>query len=213
MDCNCSYDRTNNYIKVMDREYLNLFSVPIQISKLDLNIDSLIEFCYEMKHKNEKGIQLSNVGGWHSDNIFDETHIEFIKLKNKIEDAINKFHHEIQLKKTYHSKISKIWININQKGHLNDYHHHPDSIFSGAFYLTKTKSPIIFQHPVRDITTYFWNNVIVEEWNPANSGTWKLEPEPNVLFTFPSWAWHKVSMNEEDTDRVSFSFNTILHQK
>ena len=66
----------------MDKKYLNLFCVPIQIIKLELDIDSLIEFCYEMKHKNEKGIQLSNVGGWHSDNIFDETHIEFIKLKN-----------------------------------------------------------------------------------------------------------------------------------
>ena len=39
----------------MNSEYSHLFSVPIQITELELNIDSLIEFCYEMKHENEKG--------------------------------------------------------------------------------------------------------------------------------------------------------------
>ena len=42
-------------------EYLNLFQVPIQISDLELNIDSLIEFYYEMKQKNEKGVELTNM--------------------------------------------------------------------------------------------------------------------------------------------------------
>ena len=41
----------------------------IQISELELNIDSLIEFCYEIKRKNEKGVEKTNVGGWQSSNI------------------------------------------------------------------------------------------------------------------------------------------------
>ncbi len=72
----------------MDRKYLNIFHVPIQISGLELNIDSLIEFCYEMKRKNEKGVEISNVGGWQSDNIFNETHTEFVILKNKKEPTV-----------------------------------------------------------------------------------------------------------------------------
>ena len=47
----------------MNEEYLNIFHVPIQISKLELNIDSLIEFCYEMKCKDAEGVKLTNVGG------------------------------------------------------------------------------------------------------------------------------------------------------
>ena len=97
------------------------FSVPIQIIELELNIDSLIEFCYEMKRKNEKGVELTNIGGWHSDNIFNETHTEFVKLKNNIEEAANIYHQDIQLKKSHTQKIDNIWININQKGHLNEY--------------------------------------------------------------------------------------------
>ena len=86
--------------KETDKEYLNLFHVPIQINKLELDIDSLIEFCYDMKRKDEKGVEISNLGGWQSDNIFNETHTEFIKLKNKIEDAVKIYHEEIKFKKT-----------------------------------------------------------------------------------------------------------------
>ncbi len=194
------------------KEYLNLFYVPIQITKLELNIDSLIEFCYEMKRKNENGLEKSNIGGWHSDNIFNETHTEFVKLKNKIEEASNLYHHEIQLRKTYNQKIENIWININQKGHLNEFHNHPQSIFSGAFYLTKRNAPIVFQHPFREINDFYWYDYMIETWNGVNSGIWKLEPEPNILLVFPPWMEHKVLVNKEDTDRISFSFNTIVQK-
>ena len=42
-----------------DIKYLDIFFSPIQINQLDLNIDSLIEFCYEMKRKDEKGSKIS----------------------------------------------------------------------------------------------------------------------------------------------------------
>ena len=195
-----------------NRKYLNLFHVPIQISKLELDIDSLIEFCYEMKRKNEEGVEISNIGGWQSDNIFNETHPEFVKLKTEIKKAANVYHEEMRFKKTLKQGGEQIWANINQKGHSNETHNHAYSIFSGAFYLTKGETaPIVFQHPFRDINTYFWNEI--EEWNEVNSGEWSILPEPNRLLIFPAWLWHKVSMNEENIDRITFSFNTVMHEK
>ena len=194
----------------MDKEYLKLFYVPVQISETKLNVDSLIEFCYEMKRKDEIGDKRSNIGGWHSDNILNETHPEFVKLKTEIEDAANIYHHKIQFKKTLGQKIDNIWVNINQKGHSNEFHDHPRSIFSGAFYLTKGNAPIMFQHPFRDINTYFWDESIIEEWNEINSGRWIMEPESNCLIIFPAWLWHKVSLNKKDIDRISFSFKTRI---
>ena len=195
----------------MKREYLNLFPVPIQITELELNIDSLLEFCYEMKRKDEKGVEISNIGGWQSEDVINETHTEFVKLKQVIEERANIFHHDIQLKKTYNQKIDKIWVNINQKGHSNQFHLHAGAIFSGAFYLTKGKTSIVFGHPFGDISTYYWNNSLIEEWNEVNSGDWSLEPNPNLLLIFPPWVKHKVDMNKEDTDRISISFNTIVN--
>ena len=195
-------------LKKKNKEYLNLFPVPIQITQTKLNIDSLIEFCYEMKHKNEKGVGISNIGGWQSNNIINETHTEFVKLKTEIEKYANLFHHEIQFKKIYNQKIVSIWVNINQKGHSNEKHNHPLSIFSGVFYLTKGKAPIVFQHPFHDISKYFWWKSIIEEWNEVTAGEWRIEPNPNNLLIFPAWEDHKVLMNKEDSDRISISFNT-----
>ena len=192
-----------------NKEYLHKFISPIQISDLELNIDSLIEFCYEMKQKNQTGVQLTNMGGWHSNNILNETHTEFVKLKNRIEENANAFHNQMQFKKTLKQKLSNIWININPKGGSNDFHDHPGACFSGAFYL-KGEAPIVFQHPYKDITTYFWKEAIIEKWNSANSGQWKYKPEPNVLLLFPGWLEHKVLMNSEETDRISISFNTTI---
>ena len=192
-----------------NKEYLHKFVSPIQISDLELNIDSLIEFCYEMKQKNQTGVQLTNMGGWHSNNILNETHTEFVKLKNRIEENANAFHNQMQLKKTLKQKLSNIWININPKGGSNDFHDHPGACFSGAFYL-KGEAPIVFQHPYKDITTYFWKESIIEKWNSANSGQWRYKPEPNVLLLFPGWLEHKVLMNIEETDRISISFNTTI---
>ena len=192
----------------MDREYLNLFSVLIQITGLELNIDSLIEFCYEMKRNDEIGVEISNIGGWQSVDVLNETHTEFVKLKNKITDAANVYHEDISFKKTIGQKLSNIWVNINQKGHSNGYHIHARATLSGAFYLTKGKAPIIFQHPFRDINTYYWEPSLIEEWNGANSGEWSIEPESNNLLIFPAWFYHKVPLNKEDTDRISLSFNT-----
>ena len=198
----------------MNINYLHLFDVPIQRTVLELNIDSLIEFCYEMKHENEKGIMFSNVGGWHSDNLIDNTHTEFVKLKNKIEEAANIYHHDMQFKKIYYQKVDNIWVNINQKGHSNVFHDHPFSCLSGAFYLTKGETaPIDFEHPFKDINTYFWDSSIIEEWNTTNSSSWSFSQIPNTLLIFPPWVQHKVSMNKEDSDRISFSFNTIILPK
>ena len=196
----------------MDEEMRGIFPVPIQVTTLELNIDSLIEFCYEMKRKNEKGVELSNIGGWQSDNLVDETHTEFVKLKNKIEDAAKVYHEEINFKKTFEQKIDNIWININQKGHSNEFHIHAGAILSGVFYLKEGKTPIVFEHPFGGINTYYWNPSIIEEWNATNGGEMRQDSVPNLLLIFPSWVWHKVSMNKEDTDRISFSFNTQVYE-
>ena len=114
----------------------------------------------------------------------------------------------MQFKDTYNQKINNIWININQKRHSNEWHVHPRSTFSGAFYLKEKSSPIVFRHPYPDITIHYWDNFFIETWNKMNSGEMSIEPSPNKLIIFPAWLSHKVTPNKEDTDRITISFNT-----
>jgi uncharacterized protein (TIGR02466 family) len=193
----------------MNPEYGHLFPAAIQNIILELDTVALTEFCYEMKRKDTKGVVKTNVGGWQSDNILNETHEEFTKLKNKVVEAANLFHQHVEFNKSSVQKLANIWININQKGHSNDWHTHPESIFSGVFYLYG-KAAIIFQHPYRDLGNFYWLPKLVENWNIFNSGVWSIFPSPNTLLLFPPWLYHKVDTNNEDKDRISFSFNTIL---
>ena len=119
----------------MNINYVDLFSVPILVTDLDLDINSLKKFCYEKEQENEQGVALSNIGGWQSDDVKNETHPEFVKLKNKIEEAANSYHGEIGFKKDLREVIGNIWININRKDHFNELHQHHFSILSGAYYL------------------------------------------------------------------------------
>ncbi|MEO1955452.1 MAG: TIGR02466 family protein [Gammaproteobacteria bacterium] len=193
----------------METKDSNLFITPVQMTDLELNIDSLIEFCYITKLKTGRGVEYSNMGGWQSDNVIYESHPEFVKLKNKIIEAANIYHNKIGLKKNLKEEISNIWININGKGHFNELHNHPKSIMSGAFYL-RGKAPILFRHPFHYINQFFWEEAIIEEWTKVNSTVWTIDPNPNLLIIFPAWVEHRVLMNDEETDRISISFNTVL---
>jgi len=195
---------------MMNINYVDMFSCPVLVADLDLDINSLKKFCYEKEQENKQGVALSNIGGWQSDNVKNETNLEFVKLKNKIEEAANSYHRDIGFKKDLREVIGNIWININKKDHFNELHQHHFSILSGAYYLNSCDIPIVFRHPFKDINTYFWDSAIIEEYNQASSGMWTVTPSPNTLLIFPAWIEHKVLPNAKNGDRISISFNTTL---
>ena len=189
-------------------EYLELFAAPIQIHYTNLDINSLSSFCYNLQRNNRRGVQISNLGGWQSGNIRNATHTEFVKLLSEIQTGINSYHNKLQFKKELKQELTNIWININGKGHSNEFHIHARAVLSGVFYLNNSKFPIIFKHPYDDINLYYWNEELIENWNVQNSGQWTVTPKKNMLVIFPSWLHHKVAMNTEDSNRISISFNT-----
>ena len=191
---------------------LQIFSICIQTSQIELDIDSLTSFCYDIQQK-DRGVVKTNIGGWQSGNIRNNIHPEFVNLLFEIQTAVDKYHNELQFKKELKQELDNIWININGKGHSNEYHIHPYSALSGVFYLTDSKFPIIFKHPYDDICTYYWPEEYIESWNNLNSAEWSILPKKNMLLIFPAWISHKVAMNREDFDRISISFNTRFHKK
>ena len=193
-------------------EYLELFPACVQIYQTELDIDSLTSFCYNVQRKDKRGVELSNVGGWQSGNIKNNPHPEFVKLLSEVQTAINAYHNKLQFKKEVKQELSNIWININGKGHLNEYHIHAKSALSGVFYLTDSKFPIMFKHPYEEMNTYYWDVEFVETLNNLNSGQWSVYPKKNTLLVFPPWLYHKVTMNQENSNRISLSFNTVFNK-
>ena len=189
-------------------EYLEIFSACIQTYQTKLDVNSLISFCYEVKRKHSEGVNLSNSGGWQSGNIKDNSHPEFIKLMTEVQRAAEVYHKKLQFKKEYKQELCNIWININGKGHSNEFHVHPMSAISGTFYLKDSIFPIKFKHPYEEIAPYYWDGKYIETYNALNAGQWSITPKKNTIIMFPPWLYHKVMMNEKESDRISIAFNT-----
>ena len=194
-------------------EYQQIFSACIQAHQTNLDIDSLISFCYEVKRRDKKGRKISNLGGWQSGNIKKNPHPEFVKLLSEIQIAANAYHNKLQFKKEYEQKLNNIWININGKGHSNEYHIHAKTQISGCFYLSDSNFPIRFKHPYEEISPYYWHEEFIESFNTFNCGQWSVTPKKNSIIMFPPWLYHKVVMNEEDTDRISMAFNLMCERR
>jgi len=188
----------------------DLFSVPILRTILNLNLNSIKNFCDTLKNSHH-GRQKSNMGGWQSFDFVDK--IENVSsLKDAILLRIKELASIYNFKKDIKFKIGSIWVNYNYKNNYNMKHIHPDCIFSGVFYLECDElnpAKITFFHPAYDLLGYDWHEHLYEGFTEKNSPLWFFNPEPNQLILFPSWLQHQVDYNPSDKVRISISFNIV----
>ena len=65
----------------MNGSYVPLFANPLMRVELDLDLEKLSEFAFQLQDKEKEGVQETNIGGWQSGDIIEEKHEEFIRLK------------------------------------------------------------------------------------------------------------------------------------
>jgi len=211
--------------KAMNVSMTPLFGTPVMQIELDLDLEKLTEFSFQLQNKDKQGDLKTNKGGWHSNNILEENHEEFIRLKKEITQYLHLYHSEVfrgmEFKGNVVQSIDNIWININQKYHYNEWHIHPQSTLSGTYYIKHDGSDengnILFKHPnCFYMRLAHWPSEIIEIPNEVTSEIISITPQPNGLLIFPSWLEHKAEMNLKDNStRISLSFNSqpILEKK
>jgi uncharacterized protein (TIGR02466 family) len=104
-----------------------------------------------------------------------------------------------------------MWANINLPNGYNNGHAHPNSLFSGVYYV-KSK-PNSGRLQVMDPRPGAQLVMPPRKKGPVPRQLWReayFEPVPGRLIMFPSWLWHKVEINKSDDIRISISFNFIL---
>ena len=179
----------------------NLFSCPVDESKLELDAEAISIQCLNIKDKS-KGVVKSNINGWQSSITNDE-------IKNEIIRHVGIFNNTLKIKKNL--SVKNMWANINGYKDYNIEHTHPGAILSGVYY-SQTESnsgDLIFIHPAKDSLIHDWDNREWQEYNQHNSLTWWFTPSVNKLFLFPSWLKHYVKPNLNNKERISISFNLV----
>ena len=155
----------------------------------------------------DKGEQKTNAGGWHS-----KTDMNKKEEYNPLTKELFNMQDEIYQKEHLSLKpvLGNMWANINYPGNFNRPHLHPNSLFSGVYYVKS--HPKSGKIKIMDPRPGVQLNMPVRK--PGNPGKdmWRdanLEPVAGRIIMFPAWLWHSVEENKSNDIRISVSFNFL----
>ena len=179
----------------------NIFSEPIiyNILKKD-ELDNEILKELEKEESLNKGVVYSNQGGFQT-NIINNKKISSIIFNNFLKCLKNYF----KFKKNCNVVLKNVWINKNKKGDFNIPHVHPDSNFSGIYYL-KTSKEGGFLSFIKNDSVQMTNNHEFLDDIDINVHT-QIKPRDHLFIIFPSYLLHMVTPHFEEDHRISVAFN------
>ncbi len=157
--------------------------------------------------KEDKGVIKTNVNGWHSTTNM-HTKPEYKPLVDELFRMVYQVFNEEFL--DGEPKLGNMWANINPPGGYNKPHIHPNSLFSGVYYIKAPENSgnLVCNDPRPGIQTCMPNRKKGQPprhlWREVN-----LQPQENRAIMFNSWLWHNVEANQSNEDRISVSFNFI----
>ena len=157
----------------------------------------------------DPGVSKTNYKGWHSTTDM-ASKPEYQHLVNEIKIMCKDVFKEEWLDRE--PVLGNMWANINPKEGMNQSHIHPNSLFSGVYYVKSNpqagKLKIYDPRPGAQIVmpARVKGQPPKHLWREAN-----LDPFPGRIIMFPAWLWHSVEPNQSNDLRISVSFNFIQH--
>ena len=159
----------------------------------------------------DKGEQKTNAGGWHS-----KTDMNKKEEYNPLTKELFNMQDEIYQKEHLSLKpvLGNMWANINYPGNFNRPHLHPNSLFSGVYFIkTPQKSGNLMVYDPRPGVQMSMPNrkqgEIKKFYPPELWREVHYEPVAGRCIMFPSWLWHEVKSNQGNDTRISVSFNFL----
>ena len=196
----------------MDLNYKTNLIFPIPIHQFDVNgfskiKDELIDYVYDCKKKDPKGVSLSNRGGWQSEGfeIINEDDVLQLFLINCLSN-FPPIKESVELR-------GYAWININKPGDYNIKHVHPTNNLSGVLWVKapQNSGDIVFDSP-NNFESYLENKSYIGDFKKSYfiDDSYHCYPTEGRMIVFPSHLEHHVQENKSNEDRISVSFNIRL---
>ena len=157
--------------------------------------------------QNDKGVSKTNAGGWHS-----KTDMNRKEEYNPLTIELFNMQEEIYKKENLSRKpvLGNMWANINYPGCFNRPHIHPNSLFSGVYFVkTPQNSGNLMLYDPRPGVQMTMPNRKEGKLSPELWREVHYEPKAGRCIMFPSWLWHEVKPNESNQTRISVSFNFL----
>ena len=154
-----------------------------------------------------KGVAKTNAGGWHS-----ETNMNKREEYNPLTIELFNMREEIYKKENLSRKpvMGNMWANINGPGNYNRPHVHPNSLFSGVYWIkTPENSGNLMLYDPRPGTHMSMPNRTDGKLPPELWREVQYSPKAGTCIMFPSWLWHEVKPNQSSDTIISVSFNFL----
>ena len=184
------------------------FPTPIYILDIkDKNLNAQLEKDVISWMNQDKGVIRTNIKGWHSTTDMHERP-EFKRLANALYEAQKKIYIEEHLESE--PVLGNMWANVNPPGGMNRAHQHPNSLWSGVYYIkAEEKSGQLKIDDPRAAASMIRPK---QKSDKIPSRLWRetyYEPIAGRCIMFPSWLTHCVDPNESNDIRISVSFNFL----
>lgn len=158
----------------------------------------------------------ANVGGWHSSaDLLEWPAAEIDLLRKWISEALNRMVQatgqlpEVQGRPAPRgSFLLSAWANISRRHNYHRMHNHPNSAWSGVYYVTGIASNN--SKPLAGVLEFYDPRPFTEMTDVPGSPYGQrvnIRPTPGLMVLFPSWLYHFVHPCDSDTERVSIAFN------
>jgi len=157
--------------------------------------------------KKDKGVVRTNVQGWHSHTTMQDMP-EYKKLVSMLYAAQKTIYDQEHLDSE--PVLGNMWANINPPGGMNRAHQHPNSLWSGVYYIKAPKNSghLKIDDP-RSVASMTRPRQKDGEKPARLFRETNYEPIAGRLIMFPGWLVHCVDPNESNDIRISVSFNFL----
>lgn len=157
--------------------------------------------------KKDPGVQKTNRKGWHSTTEMHKIPV-FEPLVKELFLMMNDIWQEEWLDRE--PVLGNMWANINPPGGSNAPHIHPNSLFSGVYYIKapENSGKLACNDPRPGVQL----NMPARKPGKPPKELWRevhLEPKEGRIIMFPFYLWHNVEPNLSNDIRISVSFNFI----
>ena len=196
------------------REATPLFATPLFATPLwsfrhpdPDQLQSWRDHILELECRDRTGLQLTNQGGWHSQNdLLADPDLKplFQWIATCTQDAMADFGWDMSRATPC---FNNAWAMVNREGHSVRAHLHPNSLFSGVVYLEAPEDcgAIAFLDPRSGAQVLL--PPLLQPAGDYATGRILRQPQPGLMFLFPAWLWHEVEPSRSSRPRICVSFN------
>lgn len=155
----------------------------------------------------------SNVGGWHSrPDFLNKLNPAVSAFKTWLNWALRRMINTTTGANTFQGTLSaSAWATICRAGSYHAPHCHPDSAWSGVYYVDPgTDNP---DRPLSGLLEFLDPRAGVEAITAPGDPygePFRVRPEAGLLVVFPSWLYHWVHPYAGERPRVAISFNAAV---